>query len=65
MRVTDPAVIAAIEAALMLSVYEARRLYRLRMEGQIAPPLPNPRARALLQRSRDRQAIPHLSDEAR
>lgn len=42
--VTDPGAIEAIEADLMLTVYEAQRLARRRLLGQAPPPDPNPRA---------------------
>jgi hypothetical protein len=48
--VTDPKVIEAIEAELMLSVYEARRLARRRLLGMDPPPRPRRRALALLER---------------
>lgn len=55
-RPTDPAIIEAIEAELMLSVYNAKRLARLRLMGVEPPPEPNPDALAL-RRRRDRPVL--------
>jgi len=49
--ITDPETIERIEADLMLTVYQARRLARRRLLGLEPPPPPNPRARALLRRA--------------
>jgi hypothetical protein len=53
---TDPAVIEAIEADFMLTVYEASQLARRRLLGLAPPPPPNLRAIRMLRRSRAREA---------
>lgn len=51
MAPTDPAIIEAIEAELVLDVYEAKRQARLRLLGLEAPPTDvSARARLLLRR---------------
>ena len=63
--VTDPAIIEAIEAAFMLSVYEAQRLARRRLLGLDPPPRPNPAALAALRDERSRQGAPRESTGGR
>jgi hypothetical protein len=53
---TDPSVIEAIEADYFATVYQARRLMRLRLVGEVAPPRRDPRAiLRMRQASRSRQ----------
>jgi hypothetical protein len=52
MKPTDPAVIRGIEAELMLAVYDARRLARLRLLGLEPPPVPSVRGLRLWERAR-------------
>lgn len=56
--VTDPAALEAIEAALMLQIYQARRLAHRRFLGLSPAPRPNPVALALLRDERSRRAAP-------
>jgi hypothetical protein len=48
--VTDPAVLVAIEAELMLAVYDAERIAELRRLGALPAPPRDPRAPKLLLR---------------
>ena len=49
-RVTDAAILEAIDAELFRGIYEAERLARLRYMGRAVPPEPNPLALAMLRR---------------
>lgn len=51
---TDPRTLDAIEADLMQTVYDARRLARLRMLGLAPAPKASTRALGLLRRARKR-----------
>ena len=57
MKPTDPATIRAIKAELMLAVYDARRLARLRLLGLEAPPVASVRALRLFNRAQDRSLV--------
>jgi len=61
--IVDPAVVEAIEATLMLNVYQARRRARRQLRGLDPVPPPRPLALRLLRAERSRRAVRRPSSE--